>query len=118
MGSLTPFGKNTVLDFGLPGTLYAALHSGDPGTDGAANELSGGDPAYARVAVTMAAAADGGRATTGQVALNTPAGSTVRYASLWTAVTGGNCVATDDVTQESYTGQGQYLLKSFPVALG
>lgn len=117
MGILTPNGKNTVLGSGLPSTLYAALHSGAPGADGSANELTGGTPAYARKAVTMAAAAGGARAISAGVTLDVPAGSTVAYASLWTALTAGTCVATDDVTSETYTGQGTYNLTAFTVTL-
>lgn len=117
MGILTTAGKNTVLGSGLPSTLYAALHSGAPGSDGSANELTGGTPAYARKSVTMAAASGGARAISAGVTFDVPAGSTVAYASLWTAVTGGSCVATDDVTSESFTGQGTYNLTAYTVTL-
>lgn len=117
MGVLTTTGKNTVLDSGLPDTLYAALHTGDPGTDGSANEITGGDPAYARLSVTMAAASAGARATSAAVTFDVPAGTTVAYASLWTALTGGSCISTDDVTSESFAAQGQYKLNSYTVTL-
>jgi len=117
MGILTTAGKNTVLDSGLPSTLYAALHSGAPGSSGTANELTGGTPAYARKSVTMSAASGGARAIGAGVTFDVPAGSTVSYTSLWTASTGGTCVATDDVTSESFTGQGTYNLTAFTVTL-
>ena len=74
MGVLTTAGKNLVLDSGIPATLYAALHSGAPGADGSAAELSGGSPAYARLAVSMAAASGGSRAMSAQY-LRLPAGT-------------------------------------------
>lgn len=117
MGALTASGKNTVLDSGLPANLYAALHSGAPGADGSGNELAGGTPAYARKAVVMAAASAGARAISAGVTFDVPASGVVAYVSLWTAVTGGICVATDDVTSESFTGQGTYNLTAFTVSL-
>lgn len=117
MGVLTTAGKNTALDSGLPSTLYAALHSGAPGSDGSANELSGGSPAYARKAVTMSAASSGARALASSVTFDVPASTTVAYASLWTAATGGTCLATDDVTSETFAGQGQCILSTFSVTI-
>ncbi|MHC1792203.1 phage tail fiber protein [Solidesulfovibrio sp.] len=118
MGVLTTAGKNTVLDSGLPATLYAALHSGAPGADGSANELTGGTPAYARKAVTMAAASGGSRAATGAVTFDVPAGATVSHGSLWTAETGGTCVFTDDLpAAETFAGQGTYTLATTTLSL-
>ena len=117
MGILTTTGKNTVLGSGLPSTLYAALHSGAPGTDGTANEISGGSPAYARKSVTMAAATGGARAISAAVTFDVPSATTVAYASLWTASTGGSCVATDDVASEVFSGQGTYNLTAYTVSL-
>jgi len=116
MGVLTTAGKNLVLDSGIPATLYAALHSGAPGADGSAGELSGGSPAYARLAVSMAAASGGSRAMSAPVTFDVPAG-TVSYASLWTAVTGGTCLATDDLTSEVFASQGQYKLNTFSLLI-
>src|SRR5574343_1488201 len=116
MGILTTAGKNTALG-GLASTLYAALHSGAPGSDGSANELTGGTPAYARKAVTMAAASGGSRAISAGVTFDVPAGSTVAYTSLWTAATGGTCVSTDDVTSETFAGQGTYNLTAYTLTL-
>jgi len=117
MGVLTASGKNTVLDSGLPANLYAALHSGAPGADGSGNELAGGTPAYARKAVAMAVASAGARAISAGVTFDVPAAGVVAYASLWTAETGGVCLATDDVTSESFTGQGTYNLTAFTISL-
>lgn len=116
MGVMTTAGKNAALD-GLGNTFYAALHSGAPGAAGADNELSGGDPAYARKAITFGAASDGQRAATTQPEFDVPPSTTVSHASLWTAATGGTCLATDDVTSEVFAGQGTYTLTSFTVAM-
>lgn len=117
MGFLTTYTKNLALG-ALESPLYAALHSADPGVDGSGNELSGGNPAYARVPVALAAASGGVRALAAGVTVNVPAGATVAYASLWTSPTGGECVAVDDVTPETFAAQGQYDLTAFPLAIG
>lgn len=69
---------------------YASLHSSYSATGG--NEITGGSPAYARVALTWAAANTG----TGQKSLsatpgafNVPASSTIAYVGLWSALTAG-----------------------------
>jgi hypothetical protein len=102
---------------GLGTTLYAALHDGDPGADGSENELSGGTPPYARQPIVLGAAAGGQRAASTQPEFDVPPGATVTHSSLWTAATGGVCLATDDVTAEAYAGQGTYTLETFVVAV-
>lgn len=49
-----------------------------------ANEVAGGSPAYARKAITMAAAASRARASSSSPVLDVPAGTTVRFIGLWT----------------------------------
>lgn len=83
----TPAGANAMLD--AIGVTHASLHSAFPGTTGA-NEISGGSPAYARQAVTFAAAAAKARAQTGSASFDVPAGTTVRWVGFWTAATGGS----------------------------
>src|SRR5215469_10582889 len=87
--------SSTALDTGLTAqgaaATYISLHSGDPGVTGA-NEISGGSPAYARVATTWGTAASGAM-TGSQVTINVPATVTVTYAGLWTAATGGTFYA-------------------------
>lgn len=64
---------------------HVSLHSDDPAGTGA-NEISGGDPAYARVAITAwdAGAADDGIYTaTLAGAFNVPANTEVTWAGLW-----------------------------------
>lgn len=98
-----------------PSTVYAALHTGDPGSGGA-NEVSGGG--YTRSAITantsqFNTATAGGTTTSKNVnaiTFPTATGSwgTVTYASLWDTSSGGNMlyyaalttsktVTTDDI---------------------
>ena len=72
-------------------------------------ELSGGAPAYARKAIAFNAASDAlmDDSTNGAV-LDVPAGTTVNYVGFFSAVSGGFLLAIDDVTAESFGGQGTY----------
>lgn len=69
---------------------YLSLHSAYSATG--ANELTGGSPAYARVAVTTWGSASAGSIATVTIAsaFNVPAGSTVWGVGLWDAATSGN----------------------------
>lgn len=90
--ALTDTAKNALLDStaGTPAwpPTHLSLHSGDPSTTGA-NELAGGAPAYARKAVTWAAASAGSKAISAAVTFDVPASTTVRYVGMWSALTGG-----------------------------
>lgn len=84
---LTDAGRNASLD-GLAAVAgFASLHSGDPSTTGA-NELTGGSPAYARKAITYAAASGGQRSNSAALTFDVPA-STVTHVGLWSAVSAG-----------------------------
>lgn len=67
---------------------YVSAHTADPGTTGA-SEVTGGS--YARVAATLPTGANG-TGTSGQVTLNIPAGTTVKWLGLWTAASGGTFI--------------------------
>ena len=111
MGSFTNTAKNTMLDaLESTYTIYAALFNGQPSVAGV--ELTGGSPAYARQAVTLAAAASGQILVTADETFDVASGSTVNYIALYDAVTAGNLLAEDDVTEETYGAQGQYILDS------
>lgn len=81
----TTFARNAMLG-GFPGT-HLSLHTAYSATG--ANEVTGGAPAYARKAVTYAAAASKARAATATVTFDVPA-TTVRFLGKWDAVTAGN----------------------------
>lgn len=81
---------NYMLDqWGSNKGLYASAHSAYSATG--ANELTGGSPAYARIAVTWAASAGGTKALNGTLpTFNVPAGSSVGWLGFWDSLTGGN----------------------------
>ena len=81
-------GRNALLSGGLGNAIsHASLHTGNPSTTGA-NEATGGSPAYARKAITWAAAASGQRASLGAIAFDVPAG-TYEWVGFWSALTSG-----------------------------
>ena len=84
---LNDAGRNATVDGLAAVATFASLHSGDPSTTGA-NELTGGSPAYAREAITYAAAATGTKANSAALTFDVPA-STVAHVGLWSAVTAG-----------------------------
>lgn len=111
---LTDAGRNAQLD-GLAAVAgFASLHSGDPSTTGA-NELTGGSPAYARKAITYAAASGGTRANSAALTFDIPAATTVTHVGFWSAVTAGTfygwfpaggftpLAATLDATTDAFT---------------
>lgn len=55
-----------------------------------AGEISGGSPAFARKALTWAAASGRSKATSAAAVLDIPAGTTLRWLSFWDALTAGN----------------------------
>jgi hypothetical protein len=69
------------------GYSHTSLHSAYS-TSGA-NELTGGSPAYARIAVTAPAASGRSKVFTPASAHNVPAGSTVAWVGRWSAITAG-----------------------------
>lgn len=86
---LTDSGKNALVSGGLGNAVtHVSLHSGDPSTTGA-NEVTGGSPAYARIAVTWNAASAGTRTNTGALTFDVPASTTVYHIGLWSAITSG-----------------------------
>lgn len=90
------------------GITHAALFNGDPA--GAGVEITGGSPAYARQAVTLASPSNGAITITADATFNVPAGATVSYVAYYNALTDGTLLATASVTSEVYGNQGTYIL--------
>lgn len=87
---------------------YVSLHTANPGGTGSF-EISGGSPAYARIALTWAAGSNG--TVTATAVFNVPGGTTVTYAGLWTAVTGGTFLDAGPLSNSTTFGtQSQYTL--------
>lgn len=82
-------GKNALVSGGLGNAVsHISLHTGDPSTTGA-NEVTGGTPAYARIAVTWNAASGGTRTNSGALTFDIPAGTTILHIGMFSAASGG-----------------------------
>ena len=102
-------GRNTMVDAWRAAYPYVGLHTAAPST-GAPNEVTGGSPAYARKLHGLAAASGGASEDAGSVVFDVPGGTTVTHVGYWSAASGGTCGGYDDVTSESFAGQGTYTL--------
>jgi hypothetical protein len=116
--SLSTVGKNVALTQIGATYGFAAAYTGDPGATGTSNEVTGGNPAYARKAITW------GTAGSGQIALaatfpvfDIPLGTTVSYIGIWTLATGGTYGGCWDVTDEVFAAQGTYTLTAGTISL-
>lgn len=88
--------------------LYAALYTTIPSST-AGTEVTGGSPAYARLAAnwgTVSASA----VTASPAAFNVPASTTVSGAGFHDAVTAGNYLDGGAVTAQTFSSQGTYTL--------
>lgn len=100
---------------------HASLHTGYPAT--AANELTGGSPAYARKAISFEAVAGtelaGSVDATNQPVFDVPAGTTVSAAGFCTAISGNDTtiITEANLTDEAYVGQGTYTLTDVDLSI-
>ncbi len=90
--------KNQALD----GIILDAisLHTAFPGTTGA-NEVTGGSPAYARLAATIAASSAGARLLSAPLVFDVPA-CTIRWLGLWGASTFKFAVPNGGATPKNF----------------
>ena len=78
-------GKENAATGYTSGAAFASLHTADPGATGA-SEVTGGNPAYARVAITWTAGATDGVATaTLATPFDVPASTTITHIGLWSS---------------------------------
>lgn len=108
MAGLVNAAKNSMLD--QLGTLaaYASLHTADPGTGGT-SEVMGGSPAYARKAITWAAAASASKATSAQLVFDVPGSTTISYVGYWSAASGGTFYGSRPLdANQTFATQGTY----------
>jgi len=105
-------GKNLMLDaLGVPITYVGLLDETD-------TEITGGSPAYARKAITWAAASGGAMSANGTLPVfDVPAGTTVNKVIFMSAISGGTKYAEADITDEVFTNQGTYTLTSVALDL-
>ena len=109
-------GKNAMLDAFGTLAVFVSLHDGVPGENGA-NEFSGGNPAYARKAITWNPAAVGSKGASNQPVFDVPAGKTVAHVGFWTAVEGGVWKGSSPLVNEVFAAQGTYTLLSMDLGV-
>ena len=102
-------GKNAMLNALAALAVKASLHSADPGALGASNELTGGNPAYARKTVAWIAADAGNINLDGTAVFDVPAAGVVLYVGFWNSA-GSAYYGCALVTQETFAAQGTYTL--------
>jgi hypothetical protein len=102
--AMTEAFRNLLLTYGGTQITHIGL------VDDNGDEISGGDPAYARVAVTWAAAGSGAIRPNADLTFNIPASTTVGGWRGFTAATEGTNHGGAALTPEVYAGQGQYKL--------
>ncbi len=93
MSALTNHGEDLALDTLLAGTVYIALHTGDPGEDADQNEVTTAIDAYYERQSATFAAGTGARTLSAPVSWTVDtasAGYTVTHISIWDAATEGN----------------------------
>lgn len=103
----TPPAKNLMLDHLASRIGHVSLHTADPGTTGA-NEVSGGD--YTRLLPAFDPAAAGEMELAESVTFDVPGGTTVSHVGFWSSDATPVFLGRDDVTPESFGGDGKYTL--------
>ena len=108
MAGMTTFGANLALAWLFttgtavrPTTWFVAIHTGDPGAEGASSEVVVGDDAdYVRQAIAFGTPALKQAKNTGAVTF-TPASAATAYdvthVSIWDASTAGNCICKANI---------------------
>jgi hypothetical protein len=90
---LTILARNRALNAISAAYGFIAAHTDWPGRLGANNEVSGGSPAYARKAHTWNSAATAALDDSNAPVIDIPTTTTVKWLSIWTAATAGECGA-------------------------
>lgn len=107
---LSTAGKNAALD------ALAALIT-HVGLSNNGVEIAGGSPAYARQPVAFGAAAAGVVAMTGTETFNCPAAAVVNQVDFMSALTVGTSYGDAVLVQETFGGQGIYILDTLTITL-
>ena len=95
--------------YSMPADIYLGLSVASMAEDGSGTELSGS--AYARQAITFAAASGGSSASNATVTFPTATGSwgTVAYWSIWDAASSGNMMLHGAFSASKVIGTGDIL---------
>lgn len=113
--ALTATALNYMLDQLSTGTkiAYAALFTDDAAT----TEVTGGSPAYARKAITWAAASGGVKNLNGTMPVFDVPACTVKAVAFYDAATAGVQYGFFNVTDEIFAAQGTYTITAGSITL-
>lgn len=112
MAGLNNSGKAAMLDAFGTAAGFVSLHAADPGTSGT-SEVTGGNPVYARKAMSWAAAATGSKSSNAQIVFDVPASTTISHLGYWSALTNGTFYGSRALdTNQTYPTQGTYTIAS------
>lgn len=95
--------RNRMLDGTYTPPTHIAAFDGDPESGGVEQ---------GRVAITWNPAANGEKSQAEEPEIPVSAGSKVNYIGFFDAGTGGTLLAKDDVTEETFTNDGIYIVKT------
>jgi hypothetical protein len=98
--------QNVLANAAAAASAFSALFSTVPGTS-AGTEISGGSPAYARLALVFPTATTGAT-TAGAVTHNVASGTTIAGAGTFSALTAGTYEQGVAVTSQTLSSQGTY----------
>lgn len=87
------------------------------GTVNRLTEVSGGSPAYARIATAFGTAAAGVSDDSAPHSINVPAAAVVDFVGYYSAVAAGTLVGVQSVTSEVFGGQGTYSITDGKITL-
>ncbi len=108
MVGLNNTGKGIMLEAIDATFAFASLHTDDPGTGGT-SEVTGGTPAYARKALSWAAASGGTKSSDGPLVFDVPASTTIKFLGYWSLVSGGTFYGSRALdTNQTFATQGTY----------
>lgn len=88
-----------------PATVYAKIHTGDPGTSGSGNSST----VVTRVAVSFSAAAGGSISASGTPEFTLSGSETISHVSFWDAATSGNFLWSSQATTSKTGGPGDII---------
>lgn len=103
---------NAVADHGGSLITHIAL------VDETGTEISGGSPAYARQAVTWTSASDGTINPNADLVFDVPPSTTIGGWRGYSASSGGTNYGGSDLTQETFSSQGEYTLVGAQTSIG
>lgn len=103
--------RNAIADHGASLITHIGL------VDETGTEITGGSPAYARQAVSWTSASSGSISPTADLTFDIPASTTVGGWRGYSASTGGTDYGGEDLTQETFASQGEYVLQAAGTAI-